>query len=176
MEAVIFFRKKPNDFVILVVCTANITRSPYVEALMRKVLVNSGLRFHRRVVVQSAGTKATANLGALHEMTVAAPLFDQVDLGDHRSRKISEDIIHSASLILTMERSHVHQVLKLVPEAAEKTYRITDYGRDEGDPDRVDVSDPTGSKDTDEYFEFFGIARTEVNRVLGYMVKNAVIE
>jgi len=143
---------------------------------MRKVLVNSGLRFQRRVVVQSAGTKATGNLGALHEMTVAAPLFDQVHLSDHRSRKISADIINSASLILTMERTHINQILKLVPDADDKTYRITDYGREAGDPDRVDVSDPTGSKDTDEYFEFFGIVRTEVNRVLGYMVKNAVIE
>jgi protein-tyrosine-phosphatase len=176
VEDVIFFKKKSNDFVILVVCTANITRSPYVEALMRKVLVNSGLRFSKRVVVQSAGIKATANLGALHEMTVAAPLFDQVDLTEHRSRKITADMVNSASLILTMEQSHVNEIVKNVPDAFEKTFRITDYGRQSGDPERIDVSDPTGSKDTEEYFDFFGIARTEVNRVLGYMVKHAIIE
>ncbi len=143
--------------------------------MLRKTLIESGLRFRKRVVVESAGVKATANQSALHEITVYSKLRDHIVLSDHRSRKISADIVNNASLILAMEQMQVDGILKKFPDAEEKTYRITAFGRSKGDEENTDVCDPTGSEDPEDYYHFFRIARTEVNRVLEHMLRIGMI-
>ncbi|MCB2212212.1 hypothetical protein KQI52_08895 [bacterium] len=174
LEGSIFFRKKPNDFVILVVCTANITRSPYIAALLRKTLVESGLRFRRRIVVKSAGTNATANQQALP--TIATIAYTRgIDLQEHRSSLLTGELINEASLILTAEMQHKESILKRFPEAYDRVYQITEYGRLGNDPKIRDVIDPTG-RDLEEFQEFVGIAHEEVKRVLEHMVRIGAIE
>nr|WP_298414784.1 low molecular weight protein-tyrosine-phosphatase [uncultured Halomonas sp.] len=99
---------------ILVVCTANICRSPVAEALMRA-------RFPGRRI-ESAGVAVGELEG--HE---AAPLSKELaeaaglNLDGHRARQIHRDMIELADLILVMSEGQRRKIGELSPAATGKT-------------------------------------------------------
>ncbi|WP_227368698.1 low molecular weight protein-tyrosine-phosphatase [Halomonas sp. M20] len=104
---------------ILVVCTANICRSPVGEALFKARLPE--LR------IESAGLAPGA-----HEGSGAAPFAKEfaaesgLDLEAHRSRRITRDMIDAADLILVMSEGQRRHISELAPAATGKTML---YGR-----------------------------------------------
>lgn len=173
-EVRIFFRKRKNDVKILVVCTANITRSPYVAALLRTLLTKHGSHLRRRISVESAGVNANPNMPALPTMSTIA-YTKGLDLQNHRSRILTPEMIREATLILTMEQAHKERILQRHPEMFEKVFLITEYGRGQDRSEVGDVIDPTG-KDLEEFQEFVALAESESKRVMDYMLRMGVLE
>ncbi|HWP47678.1 MAG TPA: low molecular weight protein arginine phosphatase [Candidatus Limnocylindrales bacterium] len=108
---------------ILFVCTGNICRSPMAEGLLKKKLIEEGIT---NVRVISAGTWAYPNTTSTPE-AIQAALEKGVDISGHRARPLSREIIQEASLILTMNEDHKWEVVRLVPEALEKTFVLTEF-------------------------------------------------
>lgn len=124
---------------ILVVCTANICRSPAAERVLANKLAGSG------VTVESAGTQAIAGFSA--DATIQR-LVEEKGFGsllDHQSKPVMPALTARADLILCMEQRHVQQILAMDPVLVSK---VKLYGHWDG---QKDVDDPIGrSRETYE--------------------------
>ncbi|MCG0239556.1 MAG: low molecular weight protein arginine phosphatase [Firmicutes bacterium] len=116
---------------VLIVCTGNTCRSPMAAALLRHLAAQRGFPLN----VLSAGTFAIPDQPATPEAQ-ATLMGRGIDLGDHRSRPLTPELVASADRILTMTAAHKEQVLALDPGAAGKTYTLGEYaGTGEEVPD-----------------------------------------
>jgi len=94
---------RPN---ILVVCTANVCRSPVVEALLRRHLAPPG-----GVSVTSAGTHGGRNV--VHPDSIAAAADAGIDLSGHRSRRLTRRLLDAegGDLVIALTREHVYHLV-----------------------------------------------------------------
>lgn len=95
---------------ILVLCTANICRSPLAEAVLRDKLVASSA-----VVVHSAGTSALVGSRA-HPVVVEQMMREGVDVTEHRARQCSTELLREADLVLVMEKGHLRWLSSAFPQ------------------------------------------------------------
>ncbi len=120
---------------ILVVCTANICRSPVVEAVIRDRLEGDGDDGWR---VSSAGTLAMAGFGpAEHSAAVAGELG--LDIRAHRSQRAEEPQVAAADLVLCMEWGHKEALRIEYPQHRDRIYLLTEMVGDDRE-----VDDPIG--------------------------------
>ena len=107
---------RPHRF--LVVCTANVCRSPMAEALLQGRLDDAGVG---AVVLSSghlgAGTKVSAN-------SVLAMAERDLDIASHRSVVTSTKLTGGADLIVTMGREHVRKVIEVDLSAWPRTFPL----------------------------------------------------
>ncbi|NLK01422.1 MAG: low molecular weight protein arginine phosphatase [Clostridia bacterium] len=130
---------------ILLVCTGNTCRSSMAEALGNKMLQDKGLS--GKIQFISAGTYAfdgsTATPGA-----VEAAKDMGLDLGGHRAKRASPELIGEADLILTMTQDHKYSLLSIDPSAKDKLFTLGEFAAGdvkEGDERlKLDISDPYG--------------------------------
>ncbi len=123
---------------ILIVCTANICRSPMAAALLRKRIANLGLA--DQVVVESAGVWARERFGASAE---AIAVLNQrgIALEHHLSRPVTLPLLDQADMILVMEEAHRRSLFYLAPQHLGKVFLLAEMsGGDE------DVADPYGGE------------------------------
>ena len=120
---------------ILVVCTANICRSPVVEALIRERLVRSG---RDAWTVSSAGTLAINGYPA-SRFSVEVLAERGLRIEGHSSRCAEQDDIAKADLVLCMESGHAEALRIENPQHRERIFLLTEMV----DDDR-DVADPYG--------------------------------
>lgn len=120
---------------VLVICTANICRSPVGEALLRDRLHKRGLDDWS---VTSAGTWAQAGLGAArHSQELMAE--QGIDLSNHRSRMVEKSHLDDADLVLCMELGHAEALQVEFPENGKKVHLISEMvGRNHS------IADPFG--------------------------------
>jgi protein-tyrosine-phosphatase len=107
---------------ILVVCTANICRSPVAMALLRDRLARRGLEDW---TVDSAGTWAVARRGAA-QYSRAVMAQAGLDIDDHIARMVTEPLLDGADLVLCMEEGHVEALRNEFPAQAYKIHPITE--------------------------------------------------
>lgn len=105
---------------ILVVCTGNVCRSPYIHLRLAAALAEEGIE------VSSAGT------GALVGYPVdpgSAALLDAagVDWSEFRARQITAGLVEEADLVLTATRTHRRAVVQEAPVALRKTFALVDF-------------------------------------------------
>lgn len=104
---------------VLVVCTGNICRSPYVAG---------SIRLHLPALsVASAGTHAARGSSAAPEVTSAL-----ADLGappPEPARRVRAGDIRRARLVLTMTQLQRAEVIRLVPTADARTYTLKELAR-----------------------------------------------
>jgi protein-tyrosine-phosphatase len=106
---------------ILVVCTANICRSPVAEALLRDRLQKKELADW---TVSSAGTWAEAGRSAApYSRTLMAERG--FDLTGHSSRTVEAADLAAADLILTMEPGHAEALRVEFPDQAGKIFLLS---------------------------------------------------
>ena len=108
---------------ILVVCTANICRSPMAEALLRAWLSHHAPQVAADVVVSSAGVRARPGDPAAPHMLAIADRWG-LDLHGHRSRPVTAELVTAAALVVTMEADHRDAVARLVPGAPARTFTL----------------------------------------------------
>jgi protein-tyrosine phosphatase len=91
----------------LVVCTANVCRSPVAERLLQRHLGAVISDF----TVSSAGTHGGRNV--VHPDTTAAALTAGVDLSDHRSRRVTRRLldVEGNDLVIALAREHVYHLI-----------------------------------------------------------------
>jgi len=87
---------------VLVICTANICRSPVVEAILRARLWDAGYGDWQ---VSSAGTLALPGYPAATE-SVAVAAARGLDISRHESRRVEEHHLEACTLALCMELGH----------------------------------------------------------------------
>jgi protein-tyrosine phosphatase len=120
---------------ILVVCTANICRSPVGETVLRDRLHKKGLTDW---TVASAGTWAEPDHKAANfsRQLMAAQGFS---LEDHRSRMVSEADLAAADLVLVMEMGHAEALRAEFPHYARKVFLLSEMAGP-----RYSITDPYG--------------------------------
>jgi len=110
---------------VLLVCTGNICRSPYVERVLAHELDAAGPHDLR---VSSAGT------AALEGHPMAEPMLARlrrrgIDGSDFRARQLSAAMVEHAGLVVTAAREHRRWVTRLVPHAASRTFTLLQLAR-----------------------------------------------
>lgn len=137
---------------ILIVCTANICRSPLLEGLLRQRLQKQGLTSWK---VSSAGTWV--------EMARPAARFSQklatqqgISLEKHVSRMVTREMVADADLVLCMTANHKEALRLDFTESADKIYLISEMvGR------TYDIEDPYGGP-----MEEYVVMNNSLNRIL----------
>jgi len=110
-----------QPFRLLVVCTANICRSPMLAAMATRLAQIRDLP----LTVSSAGF--------MFDNEPASPTVREVmaerdfDLGDHRSRIVSPVIVEKSDLVLTMERGHARELVLANPTATAKIHTAAGF-------------------------------------------------
>ena len=117
---------------ILVICTANICRSPVAAALLRDRLRQRGLSDW---TVGSAGTWAMAARPA-SRYSVDVMGRHGFNITDHRATMVEERHLREADLALTMEDGHAEALRAEFPAQAHKVFLLTEMiGRSYNIPD-----------------------------------------
>ena len=140
---------------LLLVCVGNICRSPTAEILFRQ-------RLHGRggVEVASAGLHALA--GHPIDATAAALLREHGhDPGTHQARQATPSILGAADLILVMERTHLAQIAREIPQVSGKTFLL-------GRWDDIEVPDPYRQQRI-AYEHVYGLMEQSVARWANYI-------
>lgn len=131
--------RKKLTTTILFVCSGNTCRSPMASAVARVIVARQlGVRPDELdkadVQILSAGTFAMPGMKASPQAVEAAAILGG-DLGSHRSRTLTPELVNQADVIFTMGQSHAQTVWALSPPPATRILPL--------DPDG-DVEDPIG--------------------------------
>jgi protein-tyrosine-phosphatase len=107
---------------IIILCTANMCRSPMAEVLLRKKLQQQEDITNWRV--ESAGTWTVIGRPvAPRTLEVMQRLFG-LDLSEHRSRLVSRSLLRPFDLILVMEAGHKEAIGIEFPELVSRVHLI----------------------------------------------------
>ncbi|MBV1756313.1 MAG: low molecular weight protein arginine phosphatase [Dethiosulfatibacter sp.] len=133
---------------ILFVCTGNTCRSPMAEGLFTEIIRSKGMKSEDFTVV-SAGLMTIDGVEA-SEYSVRVLLDKGINISGHLSKRLTDDMVEEADLILTMTLTHKIAVTMKNDKAIGKTYTLKEFaGYTDGD---MDISDPFGM-DIDAYKE-----------------------
>lgn len=115
---------------VLIVCHANICRSPMAEALLRANarIQEAGIHVHSAGLAAMDGNRAD---GVVSDMLAR----QGIDVSAHRSRRITVDMIRAAQLVLVMEQYQIKDVETVDPSSKGKVHLL-------GKWDDVEITDP----------------------------------
>ncbi len=111
---------------MLVVCTANVIRSPLAAALLQRTL--HGLPAPAPLQVASAGVHARSGQPPAPEVVEIAGRVG-LDLSPHRARPVTAGMLQRSSLILTMTEAHRAALMRLLPSAVPRTFTLREFVR-----------------------------------------------
>lgn len=117
-----------EPFRILTVCTGNVCRSPMVERLLKVRLEERFGAQADDVTVTSAGTGALVG----EAMTLqTAELVRRLggDAEAHVARRLGQEMVADAGLVLALTREHRSAVARLLPRATRKTFTLREVAR-----------------------------------------------
>jgi protein-tyrosine phosphatase len=109
----------PSPFHVLLVCTANICRSPAAEVLLRR-LVRPG----SGITVASAGVHARVGEPMALEMAGLLDIPPETVV----ARQFTAEAARGADLVLTMTRAHRASVVTSAPAAIRRTFTLREFG------------------------------------------------
>ncbi|WP_233830004.1 arsenate reductase/protein-tyrosine-phosphatase family protein [Paraburkholderia sp. ZP32-5] len=145
---------------VLIVCHANVCRSPAAEMLFKARNTRAPRNSAAPIAFHSAGIRAVNG----HQMDpVMRRLLEErgVAAGIHHSRRLNRSLVRAADLVLVTERAQVGAVEALDPAARGKVYPL---GKWEADSD---VADPHGGAEY-AYRESLGLIE---HLVIGWLKK-----
>jgi protein-tyrosine-phosphatase len=136
------------------------------EGILKKKLIEEGITGIR---VISAGTWAYPGNPGTPE-AIQAALEKGIDISNHRANPLSRESIERADLILTMTEGHKMDIVRLIPEALEKTFVLTEFSYI--NPRKDGISDPYGSY-LEDYRRCFLDIEKEIPPILNWAREHA---
>jgi len=128
-------KKSPEK--ILFICTGNTCRSPMAAAMAAEIFAQAG----HTIEVSSAGVSAWANQPASRH-AIAVMKEAGLCLAAHKAALVSQNLLDSATLVLTMTSTHRAVLLSDYPSAKSKIFTLGEYVGD-----KADISDPFGGSE-----------------------------
>jgi protein-tyrosine phosphatase len=117
-----------QQFELLIVCHANICRSPMAERLAHKCLTERMGEHATGFRVVSAGTHAWSN-AAMHPLAAEVLREHGADPTGFLSRRVTEALVRRAGLVLTATRRQRSDCVALDPSAVRRTFTLRQFGR-----------------------------------------------
>jgi protein-tyrosine phosphatase len=107
------FGRKPAKVSVLMVCTANICRSPLAQGLLAQAVTDAG--HAQQIAVESAGTQVgtQGQRPDPRSQTVAREVG--VDISRYKARKVSARDIERYDYILAMDAEHLSALQDMCP-------------------------------------------------------------
>jgi len=135
--------RNPRRTHLLYVCQGNTDRSPLAAAILRRTVAErtgttedhlADLDYH----VTSAGTAAEPGRRCSRRtrQTARECFSPPLDLEDHRSRRLTAEMIEQATRIICMERNQREEILAFYPHRVRDVILL--------DPEGSDIKDPIG--------------------------------
>lgn len=106
---------------VLFVCTANVCRSPMAMAIFRNLVQGDQEDWQ----VDSAGTLAVEGVPVTYKAQVVLQ-NKGLDVSEHLSQTISQELIDRYDLILTMEKNHKEALTIEFPQKAERIFMLSE--------------------------------------------------
>lgn len=153
-------------FEIMFVCTGNTCRSPMAEGGLKKLLENGNIV---DIIVYSSGTAAASGFPATAYAIEAVRIWD-AEISQHQSHPLTPELIRKSDLIICMSSSHCQEVIRIVPEARDKTFLLKSYPESGCNGEGVD--DPIGGS-LDMYNQTFLEIGEELGRILPHIIEAA---
>ena len=126
---------------ILFVCTGNTCRSPMAAALADKMFATRG------AIAASCGVFAADGAGPSQNAVAAMKDGWGLDISGHRAKRVSEQDLADAFVVIAMTAGHKSHLNALFPEFAGKIHAVSEIC-EEG----CDIEDPFGAS-LDVYLE-----------------------
>lgn len=115
----------PTSPRVLVVCTANVIRSPFVEHLLRARLERPDAA---RWQIDSAGSLARPGRPAEPRVVEIARVRG-LDLAAHRARRLDESMLAPGTTVLCAAATHRRTVLDMRPDLLDSTFTVREFAR-----------------------------------------------
>lgn len=129
---------------VLVLCTGNICRSPYAEAVLQQQVPSAN--------VSSAGLGAMVGDPA-DETGLSLAANRSVDMSQHVARQVNRQMIAQADLVLVMDDEHMERLLRKYPDARGKSFKLGKW------LDNKNIVDPYMKSE-----DFFGLVLDEIDK------------
>lgn len=117
-----------KEYKILFVCLGNICRSPAAEGILKRMVREQGL--DNKISVDSAGTSGYHD-GDLPDHRMRQHGARRGYKFDSRSRRFTSLDFDRFDVILAMDDSNYHNIMRLAPdlESEKKVYRMVDFSK-----------------------------------------------
>jgi len=115
---------------ITVVCTGNICRSPFGEAVLKRLLP-------QKIIVSAGLITEQSNLVGVEADKLAQSLAKELgySLKKHKAQQLSIELCQKSDLILIMEEWQKARIVKLYPKCREKIMLFSHWKGEECIPD-----------------------------------------
>jgi protein-tyrosine phosphatase len=121
--------------VVLFICTGNLCRSPSAEWFLAQRVSELG---PSDVIVDSAGTRGTTSKVPAHLQVEGAAYG--LDLSTHVPRRIDQDTVNRADMVIGMAREHLREIVLAEPSSFTKCFTLREIvrrARESGQRDRL---------------------------------------
>lgn len=126
---------------ILFVCTGNTCRSPMAAGILKDLLRKSQYS-DKDIQVKSAGISVFQKSGA-NPKSIKVTKDMGIDITNHTSQALTEELVEKSDLILTMTQSHKQQILIVKPQVKDKVFTLLEFIQEDKKED-IDIFDPFG--------------------------------
>lgn len=153
---------------ILIVCTANICRSPTAEVILKNLVSQDGL--DELIHISSAGILGIEGEQA-SDFSISVAQENGLNLESHRSQGISPDMMKESDIILCMTLDHAEKLKYLYPDQGDKIYPLKEY-LIKNELFSYSIEDPIGLS-IDFYRKVFYDIKIEMERIYPFIKKIA---